>query len=132
MKSGDTITRNIRLVLNKHNGRYRKLLSYEKLIKVLYGYIQELNIRAVIGGGINGMIYEPRRPVPAPASTSAPAAVPLAVQGFGSAVSIRFSNIKLDELPLFFSIPSFRIISMNISGLPLKQIINVNAEVWHD
>ncbi len=128
MKSGDMITRNIKLVLKKHSGRYRKLLSYKKLIKVLYGYIQEFNIRAVIGGEINGMIYEPRGPRPVPPPASAPSAVP----GFDGHVSIRFSNINLYELPLFFTIPSFRIISMNISGLPLKQIINVNAEVWHD
>jgi hypothetical protein len=50
----------------------------------------------------------------------------------GNKYIITLNTDNLNILPLFFNIPSFRIISIKITGLPLNERINVNAEVWHD
>ena len=45
-------------------------------------------------------------------------------------LNLNLNSLKI--LPVFFSIPSFRIESIKISGIPLNEQINVVAEVWYD
>ena len=93
--SGTTITGS--RVLNLHKpARFRKLLSRQKLLKVLYGYMQDF--------GIKGQL---------------------------TVMGNKFNLNNLDKLPVFFSIPSFRVTGMNFSNFPDIKI-NVKAEVWYD
>ncbi len=97
--SGTTITGS--RVLNLHKpARFRKLLSRQKLLKVLYGYMQDF--------GIKGQ---------------------LTVMGNKFNLNLNLNN--LDKLPVFFSIPSFRVTGMNFSNFPDIKI-NVKAEAWYD
>ena len=45
-------------------------------------------------------------------------------------VTLNLNSLKM--IPVFFTIPTFRIESIKITGLPLSERINVVAEVWHD
>ena len=88
-------------VLNLHKpARFRKLLSRQKLLKVLYGYMQDF--------GIKGQ---------------------LTVMGNKFILNLNLNN--LDKLPIFFTIPTFRLISVNFSNFPSIKI-NVKAEAWYD
>lgn len=97
--SGTTITGS--RVLNLHKpARFRKLLSRQKLLKEIYGYMQDF--------GIKGQ---------------------LTVMGNKFNLNLNLNN--LDKLPVFFSIPSFRVTGMNFANFPDIKI-NVKAEVWYD
>jgi hypothetical protein len=54
------------------------------------------------------------------------------ISGAGDKFIIALNTDNLNILPIFFNIPSFRIENIKITGLPLNERINVNAEVWHD
>ena len=78
----------------------RPLLTPQGALRMIYGYMQEFNIRG-------------------------------SVKPFGNAIRVNMDNVDLRVLPAFFGIPSFRIKSIQIKGLPLSGNADVSAEVWH-
>ena len=99
-QNGLEVTKNISVNLTRPV-KFRKLLSRNGALKLIYGYMQEFNITGNVANA-----------------------------GDKFMLTLNLNSLKV--LPVFFSIPTFRINSIKITGLPLNERINVAAEAWHD
>lgn len=100
--SGNIVTQTI----NTHfpiSTNTRHLLSSQDIFKFVYGYMQEFNIHGTINSANRA-----------------------------GGVMVNINNVDLNLLPIFFNIPSFRIKTIQINGLPFNLKASVSAEVWHD
>ena len=99
-QNGLEVTKNIVVNLSRPK-HFRKLLSRNSAMKLIYGYMQEFNITGnVTNAGDKFML------------------------------NLNLKSLKI--LPVFFTIPTFRIESIKISELPLNEQVNVVTEVWYD
>jgi hypothetical protein len=99
-QNGLEVTKNISVNL-RPPAHFRKLLSRNSAMKLIYGYMQEFNITGnVTNAGDKFML------------------------------NLNLNSLKV--LPVFFTIPTFRIESIKISGISLNERINVVAEAWYD
>ena len=80
---------------------FRKLLQEQKVVSLIYGYKQELNLTG-------------------------------SIQNTGRKLNITLNLNNIDILPIFFTIPSFRVKSIKFSFVSAGVQTNIIAEVWYE